>query len=572
VNLSYFALRRLCDEIRTACEGRRILGAAITAPNTIALDVGTEGLPAHRLTLSGSRTRGRVTLFYDQGPLRGERLPWFDRYLDRALIAEVRQVPMERILELHLLRRDRVGGEYRSRLVAEVMGRFSNVLLVAPDDRILAVLRPQPSEERPHLPGRTYLLPAPQARPVISSVTPESLLRALAADGRPPATALARAIAGLDPLTTAEWLHRVGLPGVVPDAAAADLLAALRALFDAPPFAPGASFVPGQGGGISPFDLTHAPPGLVACESVSAAVDCALAAEEEASAAKGRARDLAREIEVALRSARTKQGRIAEDLAEASRADRMERWGGLILSQLDRIPARAAEVTLPDLFADGTAVTIPLDPDRTAVDNGESYLRRASKARKAAPVLTERLAEVDREVLALEQALSRASGLEDDEAADALRAELAERGVVRPRRQKQRPAAKEEGDGGGPRPRRYRTRDGWEVWVGRNDRENDAITRGAPRNDIWLHAQGCPGSHVILRRKSPDSAPTPDALHDAACLAAFWSKARGARTVPVSYTEVRYVQKPRGAPPGQVTIRNEKTLFVHPRELPRADA
>ena len=121
-------------------------------------------------------------------------------------------------------------------------------------------------------------------------------------------------------------------------------------------------------------------------------------------------------------------------------------------------------------------------------------------------------------------------------------------------------------------PRRYSTSEGWTVLVGRDDRENDILThRVAAQDDVWFHAHGCPGSHVVLRREGRKDEPSKHALQEAAGVAAYWSKARGAKTVPVNYTLVKYVRKPKGATPGLVVIEREKTLFVQPNLLPRVD-
>ena len=93
----------------------------------------------------------------------------------------------------------------------------------------------------------------------------------------------------------------------------------------------------------------------------------------------------------------------------------------------------------------------------------------------------------------------------------------------------------------------------------------------AASDDIWFHAQGCPGSHVVLKREGRSENPSRQALAEAAAVAAYWSKARGASKVGVSYTEAKYVRKPKGAPPGTVTIRHEKLLTVPPALLPLDD-
>jgi predicted ribosome quality control (RQC) complex YloA/Tae2 family protein len=117
--------------------------------------------------------------------------------------------------------------------------------------------------------------------------------------------------------------------------------------------------------------------------------------------------------------------------------------------------------------------------------------------------------------------------------------------------------------------RRYRVEDKWEVWIGRNNRENDELThRAAAPNDLWFHAQGVPGSHVILRtRGKPEQVPK-SILAKAAALAALNSRARTSTLVPVVYTRRKYVRKPRGSPPGTAACIREKSLMVKPRRPP----
>ena len=108
------------------------------------------------------------------------------------------------------------------------------------------------------------------------------------------------------------------------------------------------------------------------------------------------------------------------------------------------------------------------------------------------------------------------------------------------------------------RPRRYRTSAGWVVWAGRNNRENDILThRLAAAEDIWLHAHGYAGSHVVLRRDGRREQPSKRTLEEAAGVAAYWSKGRTANKVAVVYTTAKHVRKPRGAAPGLAVLTRE---------------
>ena len=112
------------------------------------------------------------------------------------------------------------------------------------------------------------------------------------------------------------------------------------------------------------------------------------------------------------------------------------------------------------------------------------------------------------------------------------------------------------------KPMHFIASDGTDIFVGKNNRQNDALTAKAAGEDIWLHTKDIPGSHVIL--KSP--APSREALYEACLLAAWYSKARGSENVPVDYTPRKYVKKPGGAKPGMVIYTTNKTAYVTPEE------
>ena len=120
-------------------------------------------------------------------------------------------------------------------------------------------------------------------------------------------------------------------------------------------------------------------------------------------------------------------------------------------------------------------------------------------------------------------------------------------------------------------PRRYRTSEGWEVWIGKNNQGNDHLTHRLARpEDIWMHVHGAPGSHVVLRRGKGPNEPSKTTLAEVAGWAAFYSQARNAGTVPVTVTEKKYVRKPRKAAAGLAEVMRSKTVFARPTEPPDA--
>ncbi|MCW8137984.1 MAG: DUF814 domain-containing protein [Planctomycetota bacterium] len=222
------------------------------------------------------------------------------------------------------------------------------------------------------------------------------------------------------------------------------------------------------------------------------------------------------------------------------------------------IPRGAREARLTD-YATGEAVevVVALDPAEPVQDQFQALYKKARKLRAGEASVQTRLGEVDRGIADL-QALVAAieeTAPDDDEALDAHEKTLRKLGALP---KEAAPRAKAQVNQG---PRSFRTREGHEVLVGRNDEENDRLTmRMARGNDLFFHVRGMPGSHVILR-VDPNRPPNHESLLDAATVAVHWSKARNrGAAVDVSYTPRKWVKKPRGAKPGLVQISNEKTI------------
>ena len=575
--LSYFTLRRLTEELQKALKRQRILDAFLTGPHDLYLNVGG----SDHLHLSASPGRGRIA--FSREPQQDERgRPyWIEKYLLNATIESVDQVPLERIVFLTLVKRDRLGGETRCRLIVEAMGHHSNVVLVAePEGRVLDALRRvggRMSRKRQVLPGKPYLPPPPLNRLHPTEVTSAALGEALDRQRDAPAEALLHTVAGLDLLAARELLHRAGIREgqAAPPGAIDRLQVALKALFEAPPFLEGAVELPASvdhRAEICVLALQHrAGEALRSFSSVSDAIEAVVQKEQQGQVLRAKRKKVEQTLNRYLTSMDTKIAKIEADLKDMEQADRYEKYGSLLMSNLHHVAPGATSATLSDLFnPEGPPVTIPLAPNRLPLENARDYLKRSRKAKKGAPILARRLEAARQDRARLQACLDRLETLIQEKDLIAFQEELENAGLIRSGQFRQKG---QKGTPGGKNihPRRYRTSDGWTVLVGRNNSENDRLTKASAKDDIFFHAQGCPGSHVILQRGGKPDTPPRTTLEEAASLAAYWSKARGSKTVPVNYTEVRHVQKPRNAPPGLVTIRNEKTLFVAPGEIKRAD-
>jgi len=264
---------------------------------------------------------------------------------------------------------------------------------------------------------------------------------------------------------------------------------------------------------------------------------------------------------------------LARDFDRAEKGELYRRKAEALAVHLHEIPQGVESVEVADP-RDGETLVIALDPALPAAANMEAWFRRARKADKGRDVIAERLTNAQAAVTALE-----AAEADFQDANGATRPALDRLGGLQAWRADHADLLPEKGRGKttrryGPeepvRPfRRYLVDDRWEVWVGRNNKENDELThRTAHSRDIWLHAQGVPGSHVILRTGGkPEQVPA-TVLAKAGALAALNSKARHSALVPVIHTEQRYVRKPRKAPAGTAVCLREKSIFVAPGLAP----
>ncbi len=284
--------------------------------------------------------------------------------------------------------------------------------------------------------------------------------------------------------------------------------------------------------------------------------------------------DLARTLSASLRRRRQSAARLVEnlarDLAEADRGREFRRKAETLAARLHLIRPGQDRLETPDVL-DGTPLDIPLDPALSPAANLAAWFKRAAKADKGRQIIRDRLDQARLQMARADEMTARLEELQAGEREPlAILADLIawsrEHPDLMPAPAGRRPGRSPYGPEQPARPfRRYLVENRWEVWVGRNNHENDELThRASHLKDIWLHAQGVAGSHVILRTdRRPDQVPR-RIIAKAAALAALHSKARHAGLVPVVWTERRYVRKPRKGAPGLAVCLREKTIMVAP--------
>jgi predicted ribosome quality control (RQC) complex YloA/Tae2 family protein len=250
---------------------------------------------------------------------------------------------------------------------------------------------------------------------------------------------------------------------------------------------------------------------------------------------------------------------LSEDLRFADRADDHKRAGELILANLRQLTAGMEQADLAS--HDGGVLTVQLDRKLSPVQNAERYFRNYKKAKAGREIATTRIKQSREEASYLKSILSDIEHAIDHDTLVRIRGELTAQGYL-VRREKGSKARSE------PRVEPFRKvlYRGWEVLVGKSALGNDYVTTKLARpNDLWMHAEGMPGSHVLVR--NPGRADIPqDVFMKAAALAAFYSKGRRAAKVPVAYTSARFVKKPKGAKPGLVMLLERNTVMAVPED------
>ncbi len=558
--LDRITLERFSTELHAAWEGRRL--HRVTADGA-GMSLEAQGAPAHSLQVAFGPP-GRIGL----GPsrVREERPDRSLRYLMGARVESVTCQQGDRVVLVRLSRSDASGEPtYGVLMVMVIPPRYRLCLVGERHGRILGAWSGEGDRRAPRIGD------LPRFQGLADRADPASLGRAeweaLLSGPGTLEEALRRSVAGMDRHVIARLCADAGAePGRALADCGRDVAEGLgeagRRLHHGPHHH---VFRWTAGGGwvrVSVLEPVNREVERFA--SVSEALRSPVSEPDEFRPGAGQQARLKRALDLLER----RTAALQSDLEEARRVDHLERAAHSLMASGDtavRGPGRLEVADVHDPAAEATIV-VELEPGRSAAGQAGRMLKRARRYRRRLEVLPPRLQRLQEQQQETRELLERLQGegikpLPEEEM-ELLESRLGLNRTSQGRRGSpgQEPSA---------HPRRYRTSTGWSVWSGRNNRENDLLThRLAAQNDLWLHARGYSGSHVILRREGRKEEPSRTTLEEAAAVAAYWSKGRTANRVPVVYTLAKYVFKPRGSPPGLASVKREKTLMVQPSLLP----
>lgn len=567
--------RAIVHELQ-ACVGARINKIHQPSDNDIVIHfrghMGTK-----RLLLSANPTYPRVH-FTESQFLNPQEAPMFcmllRKHCEGGMIEAVSQVGLERIIHIDIRQRDELGDVASKRIVIELMGRHSNIILLDPGagtqlDGIHHVT-PAISSYRVVMPGFAYTEPPQQHKLNPLEVGQDKFLDLAQAALEPAVPGwMVEAFSGLSPLIAQEIMGRAAAlkrgaaEGNEPPLEQA-LWQAFSALMEQ---VRSGRFTPVSGEndkGKSVFSAVALslikPETLKSYDSISICMEAYYGDKAERDTVKQKVGDLLRFLQNERNKNIKKLANLKEDQAEAGGAEKLKIWGELLLPSLHQISKGDTEAVLVNYYdEDQGMVTIPLDPLLTPSENAQRYFKKYNKFKNSLAVIDEQLQKTQDELAYIEEVLQQLSFASMNDIEE-IREELTQQGYLRDRGRKN---GKKKKKNGSPTLHVYTSSEGIEIYVGKNNLQNEYITnRLGGAGETWLHTKDIPGSHVLIRAAEYGEA----TLAEAAQLAACFSQAKESSSVPVDYTLIRHVRKPSGAKPGFVIYDHQKTLIVNPDE------
>ena len=493
--------------------------------------------------------------------------------LSGAKLVEVRQPGLERLLYLDFDAANELGDKVRLSLVIEIMGKYSNIILVDGQGKIVDALKrvdEEMSSQRLVQPGLTYELPPAQNKPCMLECQPEEIVEAIVHQPKNQSLnkGILNALQGLSPVVCREVEHQVGrgqelFTRDLTQEQKERLRFFLERLFTTVRDTAGEPYMVTKIKG-KPMEfsfLNIVQYGTLASvsrwEDFSSLLDEFYEERDRQDRMRVKAQDLLRLLANASERLSRKINLQRGELARSEDREHLRVCGDLINANLYRIERGSAFADLENFYDENRLMRIKLDPALNATQNAQKYYKEYRKAKTAQQVLGEQIAQAEQELLYVDSVFDCLSRAQSESELNEIRQELREEGYLKAVRDKRKPPAP-------LAPLEFVSSEGFRILVGRNNRQNDKLTlKQANNNDIWLHTKNIPGSHTII--VTGGRQPGDATLKEAAMLAAYHSRAKDSSQVPVDYTQVRYVSKPQGAKPGMVIYVHYQTLFVTPQ-------
>ncbi len=569
----------------------------------------------YRLYISANTSHAGIYLTSEKS-LNPQNPPAFcmllRKHLQSARIKGIRQIDSERIIEIYTDATNELGFDVKHKLIIEIMGKHSNILLIDLESgRILDCIKRisgDVNRYRQTLPGLPYVAPPSQNKLPYFGLDYNEFKKLYTENGfeKDPEKALVKTVMGISPLISSELVYRAkkysseNSEGILRNnshdypssctndsssASSDDYLSAssddyfssnteelMKAIYAelmkiaeeisrgdiAPTLYSNTDGTPCEFHAISVQTLASR---FISTEfdTVSEACEKYYEGRGSSNRIRQKASNIRKTVSSALDKMLLKKQRLSEDLLRAENSEDYRLYGELLTASLHSVKDGRSEAEVLNYYT-GEMLTIPLDPRFSAAKNAQRYFKKYAKAKTAVTEKKIQLEETEREISYLDSVLTFIDNTDKAEGLEDIRTELIENGVLKKRNQKERLRKMK------PQPMEFFTSTGKRILVGKNNKENDILTfKTASSTDYWFHTKDIPGSHVILFTEGEE--PTESEIFETAALAARFSKGKLSGNVPVDYVRVKYVKKPSGSKPGYVIFTNNNTVYTDPAVL-----
>lgn len=533
-----------------------------------------------KLFLSCNSSNARINLITESVPNPPSPMTFcmlLRKHIQGGRITSIIQKECERIVEIPFETVNELGFNVSKKLIIEIMGKHSNIILVdVESNKIIDSIKRisiDVNRIRQILPGKIYEYPPAQDKIPFNKITLEEIEKICICTPSKLSKTLLNGIQGISPIMAEQLTNGLEISSEIPyDIEEAKqtaqvvyqnlckLLCALKLENLSPRV-----YLDNNG---TPIDF-HAVP-ILSLEGIyetkefpgiSSAVEFFYSHRASSNRIRQKSTDLEKAVKNNLDKLYLKKQRLSEDLLKAENSEDYRLFGELLTANLHLYNTGDSQVTVLNYY-DGKEITIPLDKKIAPSKNAQNYFKKYGKSKTAIKEKTVQLEEANEDIDYLESISVFIENSETIDGIEEIRSELVEAGYLKKRKVYGKPLKSK------PAPHPYTTSDGFRILVGRNNKENDHLTfKVASSKDVWFHTKDIPGSHVILFTEGRELTET--SIFETAAIAAYHSKGKESENVPVDYVQVKYVKKPAGAKPGMVIFTNNRTVYVNPNIFPK---
>ena len=497
------------------------------------------------------------------------------KHINNGRITAITQPKLERIIRFEVEHLDELGDLCKKYLIIEIMGKHSNIIFCTEDNKIIDSIKhvsAQMSSVREVLPGREYFIPDTMERSDPLDISFADFVSTLIAKPTPLGKAIYTSFTGISPVVAEEICYIAGIDSeVTPKELSEDVLIHLYkqfTLFFDPvikgDFHPVIYYNGAEPKEFCALPLSHFPMYEAKIfDSMSNVLETYYASKNTLTRIRQKSVDLRKIVQTALERNRKKYDLQSKQLKDTLNRDKYRIYGELINTYGYNLEPGAKQLDALNYYTN-EMVKIPLDPTKTPGENAQKYFDKYNKQKRTFAALSSLIQETQEDITYLESVSNALDIALSEDDLTQIKEELIGAGYVRRKFTKKKVKITS-------KPFHYISSDGYHMYVGKNNLQNDELTfHFAVGNDWWFHAKGIPGSHVIVKSEGKE---LPDrTFEEAAGLAAYYSKGRENEKVEIDYVQKKQVKKVAGAAPGFVIYHTNYSMMATPsnqlEELP----